>query len=75
MRVISTTKVFSAPGPGMSAYENSYYARPEGLEKIRLRSIDVSDDMFGDRQLAFSADNGHSACRCSTAPASGPTTR
>ena len=58
MRLISKTKVYAAPGAGMSAYENTYYSRNHGLEKIRLRLLDVSDDVAGEQSMAFSSDNG-----------------
>lgn len=58
MQVVSKTLVYPAPGQGMSAYEGTYYTRREGVEKIRLRSLDIANDMFGDRQFAFSLDNG-----------------
>jgi len=58
MEVVSKVKVYSAPRIGTSAYESSYYAQKDGLEKIRTRSLDIGDDMFGDKQLAFSTDNG-----------------
>ncbi|MCX5658774.1 MAG: sialidase family protein [Planctomycetota bacterium] len=58
MKIINRTMVYAAPERGMSAYEVSYYTRLDGLEKVRMRLLDISDDVPGPRELAFSKDNG-----------------
>lgn len=58
MKVVNRTMVYAAPAKGMSAYENSYYTRLDGVEKVRMRLLDISDDVPGPRELAFSKDNG-----------------
>jgi len=58
MKVVSRTRVYVAPQRGMSAYEVTHYTRKEGLEKIRMRLLDISDDVPGPREVAFSPDNG-----------------
>jgi len=37
MKLKNKTVSFSAPEHGIVAYENSYYTRPSGFEKMRLR--------------------------------------
>lgn len=42
----------------MSAYETSHYMSPTGVEKVRMRLLDISDDVPGPREVAYSMDNG-----------------
>ena len=58
MQITSRTVVYAAPQQGMSAYEVSHYTARQGVEKIRMRLLDISDDVPGPREVAFSADNG-----------------
>jgi hypothetical protein len=58
MRITSRVMVYAAPQQGMSAYEVSHYTRLDGIEKVRMRLLDISDDVPGPRELAFSQDNG-----------------
>lgn len=58
MKIVGRTMVYAAPQRGMSAYEISYYTRNQGVEKVRMRLLDISDDVPGPREMAFSSDNG-----------------
>ena len=58
MEVVSRELVYPAPHKGMSAYEQSYYTHLAGLEKMRTRLLDISDDVPGPREVAYSQDNG-----------------
>ena len=60
LKLLEKNLVFpNPPGLGVTtAYEYEYYARPTGVEKIRLRFMDISDDIFDDGSLSFSTDNG-----------------
>lgn len=58
MKIASKQIVYKAPSQGMSAYEVSHYTRPTGVEKVRMRLLDISDDVPGPREMAFSKDNG-----------------
>ena len=58
MKLISKTLVFSNPPGVTTAYEYEYYSRPKGVEKVRLRFMDVSNDIFDHGSLSFSRDNG-----------------
>lgn len=57
-QVVSRVKVYEAPQKGQSAYETTYYTRPTGVEKVRMRLLDISDDVPGPRSMRFSTDNG-----------------
>jgi len=58
MKIVSKTVVYRAPARGQSAYETTYYTRPTGVEKIRMRLLDIADDVPGPREVRFSTDNG-----------------
>jgi hypothetical protein len=62
MKIVSKTRVYEAPGRGQSAYEVTQYTHAigaeKGLEKIRMRLLDISDDVPGPREVAYSQDNG-----------------
>lgn len=58
VKVVSKTMVYAAPEKGMSAYEMSFYTQRAGIEKVRMRLLDISDDVPGPREVAFSKDNG-----------------
>lgn len=58
VKLVSKQVVYAAPDKGMSAYENTYYTRAAGVEKVRMRLLDISDDVPGPREVAFSQDNG-----------------
>jgi len=58
MKLISKTLVFKNPPKVTTAYEYEYYSRPKGVDKVRLRFMDISDDIFDDGSLTFSTDNG-----------------
>src|SRR5204863_6936352 len=59
MRLVSKRLVFENPPTGVTtAYEYEYYSRPTGVDKVRLRFMDVSDDIFDHGSLSFSTDNG-----------------
>ena len=58
MKVLSKTLKYPNPPGATSAYEYEYYTRPTGLDKVRARFLDVSDDIFGGGTLSFSTDNG-----------------
>jgi hypothetical protein len=61
MRVIEKILTYATPAspPNVStAYEYSYYAKARGYDKIRLRFLDISDDIFDHGSLSFSDDNG-----------------
>lgn len=58
MHITMRKVVYAAPHRGMSAYEVSHYTALHGVEKVRMRLLDISDDVPGPRELAFSPDNG-----------------
>jgi len=58
MKITSRTKVYAAPRDGTSAYEYAHYCRKDGLDKIRVRLLDISNDVPGERSFAWSRDNG-----------------
>jgi len=58
LKLLSKTLVFPNPPGVTTAYEYEYYARPTGVDKVRLRFLDVSDDIFDGGSLSFSTDNG-----------------
>jgi len=60
MRLISKTLLFPTPPGATSAYEYHYYGAATGVEKVRVRYLDVADDIFDGGTLAFSTDNGAS---------------
>lgn len=58
MRVVSKQVVYKNPPKATTAYEYEYYGKPTGVEKVRLRFLDIADDIFDHGSLAFSTDNG-----------------
>jgi len=58
MRLKSKTLVFPTPSGATSAYEYSYYGKAAGVDKVRVRYLDVADDIFDDGTISFSDDNG-----------------
>ncbi|HOS44317.1 MAG TPA: hypothetical protein PK794_11535, partial [Armatimonadota bacterium] len=58
MHVVSKTLVFPTPPGATSAYEYTYYGKSIGLDKVRVRFLDVADDIFDGGTLSFSTDNG-----------------
>ena len=58
MKLLSKKLVFPNPPGVTTAYEYEYYSRPKGVEKLRLRFMDVSNDIFDNGSLSFSRDNG-----------------
>ena len=58
MKLLSKTLVFLNPPGVTTAYEYEYYSRPIGVDKVRLRFLDISDDIFDSGSLSFSTDNG-----------------
>lgn len=62
MRVISKVLTYPTPPHATIAYEYAYYTRASGMDKIRLRFLDVSDDIFDQGSLSFSNDNGKTWC-------------
>lgn len=58
MHLRSKTLVFPTPPGATSAYEYSYYGTATGLDKVRLRYLDVADDIFDGGTISFSTDNG-----------------
>lgn len=60
MRLVSKNVTYACPPHASSAYEYTYYGSRRGRDKVRLRFLDVSDDIFDAGSLAFSPDNGAS---------------
>jgi len=58
MKLNSKTLLYPTPPGATSAYEYSYYGKPAGFDKVRVRYLDVADDIFDGGQLSFSTDNG-----------------
>lgn len=58
MRVKEKTLLFPNPAGATSAYQYSYYGKAAGPDKVRIRYLDVADDIFEGGTIAFSADNG-----------------
>ena len=58
MKLIEKKLVFENMPGASTAYEYEYYTKATGVEKIRLRYLDISNDIFDDGSLSFSADNG-----------------
>ncbi|MHB9108580.1 MAG: hypothetical protein ACYDCO_16105 [Armatimonadota bacterium] len=58
MRLTSTTLLYPTPPGATSAYEYHYYGKATGREKVRVRYLDVADDIFDGGTVAFSTDNG-----------------
>jgi hypothetical protein len=58
MKLKSKILSFPSPKPGITAYENSFYTRPTGLEKMRLRILETADDIFENPSCSISTDNG-----------------
>jgi hypothetical protein len=58
MKVAEKILVSPCPPGATTAYEFTYYWRETGLEMVRLRFLDVSDDIFDAGSLSFSRDNG-----------------
>src|SRR5688572_15006797 len=60
MKVVEKKLVFPNPPGALTAYEYEYYARRSGLDKVRLRYLDINNDIFDNGSLHFSDDNGRS---------------
>ncbi|NQU11154.1 hypothetical protein HQ590_10215, partial [bacterium] len=58
MKLLSKTLVFPNPPGVTTAYEYEYYSQPTGFDKVRLRFLDISDDIFDRGSQSFSNDNG-----------------
>lgn len=58
VKLLEKKLVFPNPPGASTAYEYEYYSKPAGTEKIRLRFLDISNDIFDDGSLSFSSDNG-----------------
>jgi len=58
MKLSSKTLVFPNQPGVTTAYQYEYYSRPTGVDKVRLRFLDIADDIFDHGSLAFSSDNG-----------------
>jgi hypothetical protein len=58
MKRVSKRRTHSAPRPGTLAYEFQFYSRPSGLDKTRIRALDVAGDILDQLEIAFSEDNG-----------------
>ena len=58
MKLQNKVITYASPRAGLVAYENSYYTRPDGVEKMRLRMFEVANDLMDDGLHSFSDDNG-----------------
>lgn len=58
MNLLSRELVYAAPAPGTVAYENSYYTQRTGHAKMRMRMVEVANDIFDHGLRSFSPDNG-----------------
>ncbi|MCC7518990.1 MAG: exo-alpha-sialidase [Verrucomicrobiae bacterium] len=58
MKLKSRTLSFRAPARGTVAYEFAYYTRPTGWDQLRLRHLELRDDIYDGGEFAFSNDNG-----------------
>jgi len=58
MRLAGRTLLYPTPPGATTAYEYSYYGKAAGLNKVRVRYLDVADDIFDNGTISFSDDNG-----------------
>ena len=58
MRLKSRRLVYAAPNDATTAYQYSFYTRAAGLERMRMRCLEVRDDTFQHYTRSFSPDNG-----------------
>src|SRR5437762_10361997 len=58
MKLSSNAISYRAPKPGVAAYDFRHYTRRAGLDMIRFRFLDISDDIPDDLERSFSSDNG-----------------
>jgi hypothetical protein len=58
MKLVSKVVDYRSPGPGTTAYQVACYTRPSGLEKMRLRYLELRDDIYDCGVRFFSPDNG-----------------
>ena len=71
MRLTERITVFPQPEPNVSPYECVSYTRASGVEMMRIRFLDISDDIFDHFSVSYSPDNG----RTWSEPQSWPSTR
>lgn len=58
MKLISKEVDYKSPGPGTTAYQIACYTQPAGVEKMRLRYLELRDDIYDCGLRSFSHDNG-----------------
>jgi len=58
MQLTKRLMVFPQPTPDAMPYEYVGYTRASGVEMMRIRFLDISDDIFDHYTISYSPDNG-----------------
>ena len=58
MKLRSKSISFASPQRSITAYEYCQYTKPSGLDMMRVRFLELKDDIYDHFCLSFSSDNG-----------------